>query len=190
LADILTDPVYPALSLPAARSRPLPSATYAAVPAMMELDATGSQHRRLISGRRTLISSSVHRRLQNGVYGMSVGAAGSNMISVKPERMLLTLRRRKSMYGNMDLDPVSLLDCSYNSVVDRFLTSCSSWKFSSFTLNTLTGGHSLSHLMLHLFKSYDLIRIFGLDLLCLWKCFRKLFPSFPHFMCERSGEQN
>lgn len=187
MADILTDPVYPARTLPAPRSRPLPSTTYAAIPAMMGLDSTGAQQRCLIAGRRSLISSSVHRRLQNGVYGMSVGAAGSNMISVKPERMLLTLRRRKSMYGNIDLDPVLLLDCSYNRIVDRFLTSCSSWKFSSFTLNTLTGGHSLSHLLLYLFKSYDLIRIFGLDLLCLWKCFRKLFPRS---MCGRSGEQN
>ena len=129
----------------------------------------------MVSGRRSLISSSVHRHLQNGVYGMSVGAAGSDVVTVRPGPMLLTLRRRKSMYGNMDVDPESLLDGGYNQVVQRFLISCSSWKFSSFTLNTLTGGHSLSHLMLYLFKSYDLIRIFRLDLLCLWKCFRKSF---------------
>lgn len=92
--------------------------------------------------------------------------------------MLLTLRRRKSLYGNVDMDRSDcLLDYSYNLIVDRFLVSCSSWKFSSFTLNTLTGGHSLSHLLIYLFKSYDLIRIFQLDLLCLWKCFSKSVPS-------------
>lgn len=169
LADILSDPVYPTLCLPTSRSQPLPDAAYAAIPAPI------AQHRRMVSGRRSLISSSVHRHLQNGVYGMSVGAAGSDVVTARSGRMLVTLRRRKSMYANvdMDMDPVLLLDGSYNRVVDRFLISCSSWKFSSFTLNTLTGGHSLSHLLLYLFKSYDLIRIFRLDLLCLWKCFRK-----------------
>lgn len=167
LADILTDPVYPGSSVNlTARLQALPAGAYAAVPAPI------AQHRRMVSGRRSLITSSVHRHLQNGVYGMSVGAAGSEVMTTRDSRKLLTLRRRKSLYGNVDMDRSDcLLDYSYNRVVDRFLVSCSSWKFSSFTLNTLTGGHSLSHLLIHLFNSYDLIRIFHLDLLCLWKCF-------------------
>lgn len=127
----------------------------------------------MVSGRRSLISASVHQHLQNGVYGMSLGAAGSEITAPRSGRMLLTLRRKKSLYKSLDADPITLLDHSYNLIVDRFLNSCISWEFSSFNLHLLTGGHSLSHLLIHLFKSYDLIRTFRLDLLCLWKCFRE-----------------
>ena len=163
LADMLLEPMCPSGSHEQPRS--LPDAAYAALPAPI------AQHRRMVSGRRSLISCSVHRQLKHGVYGMSVGAAGPDTLGAS--RMLVTLRRRKSSYAALtpDTESAPLLDSSYNRVVERFLDSCSSWRFSSFTLNALTGGHSLSNLLLYLFKSYDLIRTFRLDLMRLVKCF-------------------
>ena len=167
LSDVLAGST---LAGPWRQPQVLSRSAYSAIPAPI------AQHRRIVSGRRSLISCAVQRQLQNGVFGMSVGAAGSDVLLARPARVLVTLRRRKSVHcgRDLDLDAASLLlDSSYSCVVQRFLLSCSSWKFSSFTLNTLTGGHSLSHLLLYLFKLYDLIGIFRLDLLCLCKCFRE-----------------
>lgn len=95
--------------------------------------------------------------------------------STHTSKMLLTLRRKKSLQRNVyAMDPLALLDFSFgNQVVNRFLNNSASWKFSSFTLDTMTGGHALSNLLWHLFNFYDLINHFQLDIVCLWKCFRK-----------------
>lgn len=190
LADILSDPVYGDVSSPARMTRRrrrvstpclLSEEAYAAIPAPI------AQHRRLRRGRRSLMSSSVQQHLLHGVFGMSLGGAGtlicpssksssllpSTASTDRPSRLLLTLRRRKSRNRSIHVDPVALLDYSYSKVVDRFLQSCSCWSFSSFTLDTLTGGHALPHILFYLFQKYSLIQHFKLDIINLWKCFRK-----------------
>lgn len=100
--------------------------------------------------------------------------------STHTSKMLLTLRRKKSLQRNVyAIDPLALLDFSFgNEILTRFLNNSASWKFSSFTLDTMTGGHALSNLLFHLFNFYDLINHFKLDIVCLCKCFRKL-KTFP-----------
>ena len=95
--------------------------------------------------------------------------------STHTSKMLLTLRRKKSLQRNVyAMDPLALLDFSFGTeVLNRFLDNSASWKFSSFTLDTMTGGHALSNLLWHLFNFYDLINHFKLDIVCLWKCFRE-----------------
>jgi len=186
LADILSDPIYGDVSSPARMMRRvstpclLSEEAYAAIPAPIAL-----QRRTRTGKRRSLISSTVQQHLLHGVFGMSVGGAGvmpprshspglpSTASTDRPARMLLTLRRRKSRNWSIHVDPVALLDYSYNRVVDRFLESCSHWSFSSFSLDTLTGGHALPHILLYLFKKYNLIQHFKLDMLDLLKCFRE-----------------
>lgn len=152
---------------------------YAAIP------ATIAQHPRFKRNRRSLISPSVHKHLlqSGGVFGMSVGGAGSVAYDTKGKaqstRLLVTLRRRKSLSRSIHIDPVALLDLSYSKIVSRLLVNCSSWKFSSFTLDTLTGGHSLPAILVHLFNEYGLIRHFQLDMLSLIKCFH-LFEQGYH----------
>lgn len=63
------------------------------------------------------------------------------------------------------------LDHSYHKIAERFLNSASNWSFNSFTLDMLTGGHSLSSLLIYLFNKYDFIRAFNLDIV-----------SIPHFL--------
>lgn len=171
----------------------------------------------------SLIASSVSNRLHllHGIYGMSVGGAGSYgrrarhpsepssktmrgggdrgeereeervpdpvlMAKRRKDResaskLLLTLRRRKSLSRSIHvIDPIALLDYSYSRVIlNRFLKSSIQWKFSSFTLDTMTGGHPLSELLAHLFDYYDLISYFKLDMINLWKLF-KLFEQGYH----------
>lgn len=191
LEEILSDPVYgcsPIGQRSSSQRRQsshslLSEEAYAAIPAPI------AQHRRLMRGRRSLISPSVHRQLlqSGGVFGMSVGGTGAVAYSPSLEgksktqstRLLLALRRRKSLSRSIHMDPIALLDFSYDKIVKRLLQSSSSWKFSSFTLDTLTGGHSLSTLLVHLFQSYGLVDHFKLDMLCLWKCFH-LFEQGYH----------
>lgn len=198
LADILEDPIYgdfrglSGSPLPPDSSPPLTDEAYAAIPAPIAL-----QRRRTVHGHRTsLITSSVQRHLLLGVHGMSVGAAGAVVYpsryiegmagplrergeetATRPSasRLLLTLRRRKSMAQTIHIDPSALLDFGYSKkVVERFLRESASWTFSTFSLDTLTGGHSLSTLLVYLFKFYGLVDHFNLDIVALWKCFRKL----------------
>lgn len=131
--------------------------------------------------RQSLAAPFHHRHLLHGVHGMSVGGAGALAYDARGSeqpapaaRLLLTLRRRKtSANRSIHFDPISLLDFSYHGVTKRFLRNAASWRFNSFTLDTLTGGHSLSNLLVYLFTKYGLIDHFKLDILCVWKCFRE-----------------
>lgn len=135
--------------------------------------------------RQSLVAPYHHRHLLHGVHGMSVGGAGALAYDargseqpVPPARLLLTLRRRKaSVRRSIHIDPISLLDYSYHHATRRFLENAASWRFNSFTLDTMTGGHSLSNLLIYLFTKYGLIDHFKLDILCVWKCFRKSCPA-------------
>jgi len=122
-----------------------------------------------------------------------IEGAGALMISshhnnqnLAQRRLLLTLRRRKSIQKSIHIDPIALLDYSYHGITQRFLCSVSNWSFNSFTLDTLTGGHSLFHLLLYLFKHYNFIEIFNLDILNVWKCFRKLFSTFYVYLSSQA----
>ena len=120
-----------------------------------------------------------------------IEGAGALMISshqaepnLNKRRLLLTLRRRKSLQKSIHLDPIALLDYSYHGITQRFLCSLSNWSFNSFTLDTLTGGHSLFHLLFYLFKHYNFIEFFNLDIINVWKCFRKLIKFIiQNFKC-------
>uniref|UniRef100_T1KXI5 Uncharacterized protein n=1 Tax=Tetranychus urticae TaxID=32264 RepID=T1KXI5_TETUR len=87
-------------------------------------------------------------------------------------RLLLTLRRSKAVQRSIHIDPIALLDYSYHGVTDRFLENASNWSFNSFTLDTLTGGHSLSSLLFYLFNKYNFISEFKLEIINVWKCFQ------------------
>lgn len=94
--------------------------------------------------------------------------------------LLLTLRRRKSIQRSIHIDPIALLDDSYYGISRRYLRHSSKWHFNTFTLDALTGGHSLSHLLFYLFTEYNFIQVFNLDVINIWRCFRKLlFPLCP-----------
>ncbi|XP_076320072.1 uncharacterized protein LOC143230423 isoform X2 [Tachypleus tridentatus] len=63
------------------------------------------------------------------------------------------------------------IDDFFNGIVQSILASCHQWAFNTFTLDTATGGHSLSILLVHLFHQYGLIKEFHLDVLKVCKCF-------------------
>lgn len=141
----------------------------------MSLGGTGSSMYRqssqsLRSGTSPSSSSPEPESEENSARGMR-----KKTRSTHTSKMLLTLRRKKSLQRNVyAIDPLALLDFSFpNEILKRFLNNSASWKFSSFTLDTMTGGHALSNLLFHLFNFYDLINHFKLDIVCLWKCFRK-----------------
>ncbi|RWS26203.1 uncharacterized protein B4U80_09656 [Leptotrombidium deliense] len=120
-----------------------------------------------------------------GVHRYQIAGAGALTVPYSENRemqqnqMLLTLRRRKSIQKSIHIDPIALLDYSYHGVTQRFLLNASNWSFNSFTLDTLTGGHSLSQLLVHLFSKYKFIEYFNLDILNVLKVFR-LFENGYH----------
>ena len=140
----------------------------------MSLGGTGSMFGRssqsVRSGTSPSSSSPEPESEENSSRGMR-----KKTRSTHTSKMLLTLRRKKSLQRNLyAIDPLALLDFSFGSeILNRFLNNSASWKFSSFTLDTMTGGHALSNLLSYLFNFYDLINHFKLDIVCLWKCFRK-----------------
>lgn len=87
--------------------------------------------------------------------------------------LLLTLRRRKSIQRSIHIDPIAILDYSYYGITNNYLKNASKWRFSTFTLDILTGGHSLSNLLFYLFSEYKFFQIFNLDPINVWRCFRK-----------------
>lgn len=89
-------------------------------------------------------------------------------------RCLLTLRRKAELRKRKaSKDSSAVLDLAYYGVIKRFLLNSRNWNFNSFTLETLSGGHSLSQLLIFFFCKYDFIRIYNLDMTAVWKCFSK-----------------
>ncbi|XP_053210158.1 uncharacterized protein LOC128393950 [Panonychus citri] len=95
------------------------------------------------------------------------------------ERLSKGIKLSTTKTTRIHIDPIVLLDYSYHGVTDRFLASASKWSFNSFTLDTLTGGHSLSALLFHLFNKYNFIQEFKLEIINVWKCLR-LFENGYH----------
>lgn len=97
--------------------------------------------------------------------------------------LLLTLRRRKSLLqqANIHSETISLLDLCYYGITQRYLRQSYYWNFNTFSLDMMTGGHSLSSLLIYLFKEYGLIETFKLDLINVMRCFCKFakFIMFP-----------
>lgn len=87
-------------------------------------------------------------------------------------RCLLTLRRKAELRKRKSrFDSYALLDLGYRT--DRFLLNSRNWNFNSFTLDTISNGHSLSQLLVYFFCKYNFVKIFNLDMTCVWKCFSK-----------------
>lgn len=182
LEDILADPIYGNMTLPRRHSLLLSAIQPLADREPSPLDPSGflqvPSARHHIK-RLSLVPPFHHRHLLQGVHGMSVGGAGACAYPSNQEdrvtqtRILLTLRRRKSVQRSIHIDPIALLDYSYHGITDRFLKNSANWRFNSFTLDTMTGGHSLSQLLFYLFNEYKFIDFFKLDIVCVWKCFRK-----------------
>lgn len=183
LEDILADPIYGNMTLPRRHSLLL-----SAVQPLADHEELLDANSRLLRvpsvlrhvKRLSLVPPFHHRHLLQGIHGMSVGGAGTCAYSTNREdrvtqaRILLTLRRRKSVQrNNIHIDPIALLDYSYDRVTDRFLDNAANWRFNTFTLDIMTGGHSLSRLLFYLFDKYDFIGHFKLDIVNVWKCFRK-----------------
>lgn len=75
--------------------------------------------------------------------------------------------RQLSALPSIHIDSTPWLDHSYHKITERFLNNASNWSFNSFTLDMLTGGHSLSSLLIYLFKKYDFIQLFNLDIVSM-----------------------
>lgn len=190
LEDILADPIYGNMTLPRRHSLLL-SAIH---PLTGDRDLMSSSPIESTAGflqvpsarhhvkRLSLVPPFHHRHLLQGVHGMAVGGSGQVAYPqaatneddrATQSRILLTLRRRKSVHQSIHIDPIALLDYSYHGVVNRFLKNSANWRFNSFTLDTMTGGHSLSQLLFYIFNHYNFIDHFNLDIICVWKCFRE-----------------
>ena len=98
---------------------------------------------------------------------------GSNQ-RIEQTRCILALRRRARLCKSGRLDVACLLDQAYHGLTRRLLAEAGNWNFNSFTLDTLSGGHSLSAMLMHFFTKYNFICIYKLDITNVWKCFRKL----------------
>lgn len=97
-------------------------------------------------------------------------------------RCLLTLRRKAELRKRKaNKDSSAVLDLAYYGIIKRFLLNSRNWNFNSFTLETLSGGHSLSQLLHYFFSKYDFIRIYNLDMCSVVKCFSK-FDFFTRFV--------
>lgn len=89
-------------------------------------------------------------------------------------RCLLTLRRKAELRKRKaNKDSSAVLDLAYYGLIKRFLLNSRNWNFNSFTLETLSGGHSLSQMLIFFFCKYDFIRIYNLDMTSVFKCFSK-----------------
>ena len=97
----------------------------------------------------------------------------SEELDEKGVYLLLTLRRRKSLQQNIHSETLPLLDLSYYGLTERYLKQSCKWNFNTFSLDILTGGHSLSSLLLYFFKKYNFIDTFKLDLINVMRCFCK-----------------
>lgn len=188
LDDILADPIYDDLGPFRRRSLLLEPTLHEETSAEFETTSLGflTPFRANIK-RHSLVPPFHHRHLLHGVHGMSVGGAGAlaytpsanqanepgSEQSAQSRRILLTLRRRKSVHRSIHIDPISLLDFSYSKASARFLRNAANWRFNTFTLDTMTGGHCLSQMLVHLFHHYKLVDHFKLNMLSVWKCFRK-----------------
>ena len=87
--------------------------------------------------------------------------------------LLIRLRRRKSLQRSIHIDPIALLDQSYYGITNTYLKHSSKWQFNTFTLDVMTGGHSLSSLLFHFFIEYGFIDTFKLDVINVMRCFRE-----------------
>lgn len=97
----------------------------------------------------------------------------SDELDEKSVYLFLTLRRRKSLQQSIHSEAVSLLDLCYYGVTERYLRQSARWSFNTFSLDLLTGGHSLSSLLMYLFKEYGFIEHFKLDVINVLRCFCK-----------------
>ncbi|KAI1288463.1 cAMP-specific 3',5'-cyclic phosphodiesterase 7B [Halotydeus destructor] len=188
LDDILSDPIYGDLTLPRRRRSSVRMVSTQLTPLdepPVGLGVGLSAARRFVK-RMSLVPPFHHRQFLLGLQGMSLSGTGplgpvspNDQDKVTQRRILLTLRRRKSLNKSVHVDPIALLDYGYFKITDRFLMNSANWRFNTFTLDTMTNGHSLSQLLFYLFTKYGLIDHFQLDILSVWKCFR-LFEQGYH----------
>ncbi|XP_061192536.1 high affinity cAMP-specific 3',5'-cyclic phosphodiesterase 7A-like isoform X2 [Saccostrea echinata] len=80
-------------------------------------------------------------------------------------------RRKRSVTENASRQLQSLLDQQYSQQAQELMSQLSVWNFDIFNLDVLTGGRSLTHVAIHLFKKYNLISTFKLDFIKLMQTF-------------------
>ncbi|XP_043278403.1 uncharacterized protein [Venturia canescens] len=80
-------------------------------------------------------------------------------------------RRRKRLITRSLNQEHALLDDIFHGQVQCMLMKANHWRFNAFTLETVTGGRSLSVLCVHLFQFYGLFHRFNLDVVRAWKLF-------------------
>lgn len=117
-------------------------------------------HQKPIEGRRESLSGS-----------LSSGRRESDDLDEKNVYMLLNYRRRKSLQQSIHPESILLLDLCYYGITQRYLRQSYRWCFNTFSLDTLTGGHSISSLLMFLFNEYNFIDTFHLDQINVLKCF-------------------
>ncbi|XP_078319355.1 high affinity 3',5'-cyclic-AMP phosphodiesterase 7A-like isoform X3 [Crassostrea virginica] len=80
-------------------------------------------------------------------------------------------RRKRSASENASHQLQSLLDQQYSQQAQELMSHLNVWNFDIFNLDILTGGRSLTHVAIHLFKKYNLISAFKLDFIQLMQTF-------------------
>uniref|UniRef100_K1R860 Phosphodiesterase n=1 Tax=Magallana gigas TaxID=29159 RepID=K1R860_MAGGI len=80
-------------------------------------------------------------------------------------------RRKRSASENASRQLQSLLDQQYSQQAQELMSQLNVWNFDIFNLDILTGGRSLTHVAIHLFKKYNLISAFKLDFIQLMQTF-------------------
>ncbi|XP_056019669.1 high affinity cAMP-specific 3',5'-cyclic phosphodiesterase 7A-like isoform X3 [Ostrea edulis] len=80
-------------------------------------------------------------------------------------------QRKRNATENASRQLQSLLDQQYSQQAQELMSQLSVWNFDIFNLDVLTGGRSLTHVAIHLFKKYNLISTFKLDFIKLMQTF-------------------
>ncbi|KAF2369133.1 3'5'-cyclic nucleotide phosphodiesterase catalytic domain [Trinorchestia longiramus] len=99
----------------------------------------------------------------------AVDSAGGAVIV---HRKFLTLHRRKKRKPAAPMAPhKALLDDLYPGPTQSVLERVGDWNFNAFALDSVTGGRPVSVLCVYLLHRYNLINIFHMDTVTVWKCF-------------------
>lgn len=80
-------------------------------------------------------------------------------------------RQRRRPAVSLSQQHVSLLDTQYQRQAECLLSSVGSWNFDIFSLDLLTCGRPLLHIALNIFRQYDLINMFNLDIMKVFQVF-------------------
>ncbi|VDI75803.1 high affinity cAMP-specific 3',5'-cyclic phosphodiesterase 7 [Mytilus galloprovincialis] len=80
-------------------------------------------------------------------------------------------RQRRRPVATLSHQHISLLDTQYQRQAECLLSNVGNWNFDIFSLDLLTCGRPLLHIALNIFRQYDLINTFNLDIMKVFQVF-------------------